>query len=157
MVSRFRIREGFFRGKDDTHRPQYLVPCTRVYPVVPYSLLAARCSLLAAQQDVRFISLLVQFPAFDGGLDGAAGFVGVGAGVEFAVLGKGDEFFEIVWEFVKAEFPEGEFAYAGGVDGGAAVAEWDNDGGRGCVTSLIVLAGDLANGLGDVADKVDDR
>ena len=131
--------------------------CTHVYPCVPSPLLAARCSLLAAQQDVRFVSLLVQFAAFDGGLDGAAGFVGVGAGVEFAVLGKGDEFFEVVWQFVEAKFPEGEFAYAGGVDGGAAVTQWDDDGGRGGVTSLIVLAGDLANGLGDVADEVNDR
>lgn len=83
--------------------------------------------------------------------------MGVGAGVELAVLGKGGEFFEVVWEFVQAKFPESEFADAGGVDGGAAVTEWDNDGGRGGVTSLVVFTGDFANGLGDVADEIDDR
>ena len=135
-----------FRGKDDRHRTSYLVPCTS-------SLLV----LLFSQRPVRLISLLVQLSLFDSGFDGAAGFVGVGAGVEFAVLGKGGKFFEVVWEFVEAEFPEGEFAYAGGVDGCAAVAERDDDGGRGGVTSLVVLAGDLANCLGNVADEVDDR
>jgi len=112
---------------------------------------------LGSDIQIRHIPLFVNEALFDGGFDGATGFVGVRTGAEFAVLGKGSELFEVKWQLVETKLPEGELADAGCIDHGAAAAQRNHNGGRGGVPTLIVFPGYLAHGLGDITDEVNDR
>lgn len=92
--------------------------------------------------EVAGVAALTDVAGLDGGADGAAGFVGVGAVGEAAIGGAGEDFGEEVGDFLAFHVHGAEAADAGGVDDATAAVEGEHFGEGGGVLAGVVGVGD---------------